>query len=79
MNQSGVGFREIERLTGISHNTIINWVRQTKSTSDKPEFEEATESSETNEISESLDSSKTQNLVVQQIRFNNLNNYLRLT
>jgi transposase len=22
-----MGFREIERITGISHNTIINWVR----------------------------------------------------
>jgi transposase len=29
MHQNGLGFREIERLTGISHNTIINWVRQT--------------------------------------------------
>lgn len=28
MHQNGLGFREIERLTGISHNTIINWVRQ---------------------------------------------------
>jgi transposase len=24
----GVGFRGIERLTGISHNTVIQWVRQ---------------------------------------------------
>lgn len=28
MHRNGMGFREIERITGISHNTIINWVRQ---------------------------------------------------
>jgi transposase-like protein len=28
MHQNGVRFREIERLTGVSHNTVINWVRQ---------------------------------------------------
>lgn len=28
MHKNGMGFREIERITGISHNTIINWVRQ---------------------------------------------------
>jgi transposase-like protein len=26
--QSGMGFREIERLTGVGHNTVINWVKQ---------------------------------------------------
>lgn len=33
MYSSGLGFREIERLTGISHNTVINWVRQEESLS----------------------------------------------
>jgi lambda repressor-like predicted transcriptional regulator len=28
MRANGMGFRAIERETGISHNTIINWVRQ---------------------------------------------------
>ena len=28
MYASGIGFRAIERATGISHNTVINWVRQ---------------------------------------------------
>jgi hypothetical protein len=28
LHQQGVGFREIERQTGVSHNTVINWVRQ---------------------------------------------------
>jgi transposase-like protein len=30
MYRSGTGFREIERLTGISHNTVIHWVKQTE-------------------------------------------------
>ena len=25
---NGLGFRAIERVTGVSHNTVINWVRQ---------------------------------------------------
>jgi transposase-like protein len=28
MRSKGLGFREIERITGISHNTIINWVKE---------------------------------------------------
>lgn len=28
MYRDGSGFRAIERATGISHNTIINWVKQ---------------------------------------------------
>lgn len=31
MYRDGVGFRAIERTTGISHNTIINWVKQAES------------------------------------------------
>jgi hypothetical protein len=27
MYLNGMGFRGIERVTGINHNTIINWVR----------------------------------------------------
>lgn len=30
MSLNGMGFRGIERVTGISHNSIINWVRQTE-------------------------------------------------
>lgn len=26
--QSGMSFREVERLTGIGHNTIINWAKE---------------------------------------------------
>jgi transposase-like protein/AcrR family transcriptional regulator len=28
MYSNGIGFREIERRTGVSHNTVINWVKQ---------------------------------------------------
>jgi transposase-like protein len=28
MHRNGIGFREMERITGISHNTIINWTRR---------------------------------------------------
>jgi AcrR family transcriptional regulator/transposase-like protein len=28
LHQQGIGFREIERQTGVSHNTVINWARQ---------------------------------------------------
>jgi AcrR family transcriptional regulator len=29
LHQQGIGFREIERQTGVSHNTVINWVAAT--------------------------------------------------
>jgi transposase-like protein/AcrR family transcriptional regulator len=31
LHQAGVSFREIERTTGVSHNTVINWVKNTQS------------------------------------------------
>lgn len=31
MRKNGMKYREIERMTGISHNTIILWVRETHS------------------------------------------------
>lgn len=41
MYRDGIGFRAIERATGISHNTIINWVKQSESEStDAPESED---------------------------------------
>lgn len=30
LHQQGMSFREIERQTGVSHNTVINWVRQSQ-------------------------------------------------
>jgi transposase-like protein len=28
MYVTGQGFRAIERITGVNHNTVINWVKQ---------------------------------------------------
>jgi transposase-like protein/AcrR family transcriptional regulator len=35
LHQQGVSFREIERSTGVSHNTVINWVKDVQSKSIK--------------------------------------------
>jgi transposase-like protein len=38
------GFRAIERITGVNHNTVINWVKQVGfSLPDAPDYEEITE------------------------------------
>lgn len=31
LHRHGMGFRAIERATGVSHNTVINWVREEES------------------------------------------------
>ena len=28
LHRAGISFREIERQTGVSHNTVINWVKE---------------------------------------------------
>lgn len=46
-----LGFRGIERATGINHNTIINWVRQVGlALPDTPELEEIPEITELDEL-----------------------------
>lgn len=30
MHRTGLGLREIERLTGISHSTLYNWIKQSE-------------------------------------------------
>jgi AcrR family transcriptional regulator/transposase-like protein len=35
LHAQGVSFREIERSTGVSHNTVINWVKNIQAESDK--------------------------------------------
>jgi transposase-like protein len=40
MHRNGLKFREIERLTGISHNAIINWVKQVDLLPDNSEINE---------------------------------------
>ena len=51
MYLNGMGFRGIERVTGINHNTIINWVRQAgKALPDAPESDEIPEVTELDEL-----------------------------
>lgn len=41
MYVNGMGFRAIERVTGVNHNTIINWVKLAATPlPDAPEYEE---------------------------------------
>jgi len=38
------GFRAIERITGVNHNTVINWVKQVGfSLADAPDYEQIPE------------------------------------
>lgn len=67
MYRNGMGFRAIERATGISHNTIINWVRQAEQ--DSPGTPESREISEDTELSSlqirsGLEKNKTQFLAI---------------
>ncbi|QJB29635.1 MULTISPECIES: IS1-like element ISArma2 family transposase [Limnospira] len=39
MSLNGMGFRAIERVTGISHNTILNWVRVAETHIDEANYE----------------------------------------
>ncbi len=54
MHQNGLGFREIERLTGISHNTIINWAKQAGLSPNDSKINEIKEDIKLDEIRESL-------------------------
>jgi insertion element IS1 protein InsB len=50
MYASGMGFREIERLTGVNHNTIIYWAKQAGSISpQEPESEDTQSNAEFDE------------------------------
>jgi transposase len=57
MYYNGLGFREIERLTGISHNTIINWVRQAELSPNDSEVNEIKEDTKPDERRECFKSS----------------------
>lgn len=50
MYLNGMGFRAIERVTGVNHNTVINWVRQ--ACFHLPDFPEASEIPEIAELDE---------------------------
>ena len=47
----GNGFRRIERLTGVSHNTVINWVKEAgNSLSTEPDSYEFSEIAQIDEL-----------------------------
>jgi hypothetical protein len=39
MSLNGMGFRGIERVTGINHNSVINWVRQAEAALPEENYE----------------------------------------
>lgn len=51
MYVNGLGFRAIERVTGVNHNTVIRWVRKSAlGLPDAPEVEEMPEITEIDEL-----------------------------
>ena len=51
MYVNGLGFRAIERVTGVNHNTVIRWVRKTAmSLPNAPQVEEIPEITEIDEL-----------------------------
>ncbi len=51
MYVNGNGFRTIERLTGVNHNTVLNWVRlAAASLPDAPEYSEIPEIAQVDEL-----------------------------
>jgi insertion element IS1 protein InsB len=51
MYVNGQGFRAIERITGVNHNTVINWVKQVGfSLPDAPDYEEIPEVAQLDEL-----------------------------
>ncbi len=51
MYVNGMGFRAIERVTGVNHNTVIRWVRKSANTlPNAPEVSEIPEITEIDEL-----------------------------
>ena len=51
MYVNGMGFRAIERVTGVNHNTVIRWVRKSANAlSNAPEMSEIPEITEIDEL-----------------------------
>ena len=64
MYVNGIGFRGIERVTGVHHTTIIYWVKQVAtSLPDAPEYSEIPEVAQLDEL-ETFVGKKKQDLVV---------------
>lgn len=60
MYLNGMGFRAIERVTGVNHNTIINWVRQVgNALPDAPAATEIPEEAGVDELQTFVGSKKT--------------------
>ena len=51
MYVNGMGFRAIERVTGVNHNTVINWVKQVATLlPDAPDYQEIPEIAQVDEL-----------------------------
>jgi insertion element IS1 protein InsB len=56
----GNGFRRIERLTGVCHNTVINWVKAARlSLSQQPDYDEIPEVAQIDELQTFVGNKKT--------------------
>ena len=62
MSLNGMGFRAIERVSGINHNSVINWVRQAAAAIAEENYE-IPETAQLDEL-ETFVGQKKQNLVV---------------
>lgn len=63
MYLNGMGFRAIERVTKVSHATIINWVKEEgENLSDSPELETVPEVGEIDELQTFVGSKKEMDL-----------------
>lgn len=64
MYVNGLGFRAIERVTGVNHNSVIRWVRKSAiALPDAPQIEEIPEITEIDQL-QTYVGQKKQNLVV---------------
>ncbi len=64
MYVNGNGFRTIERLTGVNHNTVSNWVRLAAAfLPDAPEYSEIPEIAQVDEL-QAFIGKKKQNMAV---------------
>ena len=68
MYVNGLGFRAIERVTGVNHNTVIRWVRKSATPlSNTPEMKEIPEITEIDEL-QTYVGQKKQNMAIKRAR-----------
>ncbi len=58
MSLNGMGFRAIERVTGINHNSVLNWVRQAETVLTDEDYE-LSETTQIDELQTFVGSKKT--------------------